>query len=402
MTLNLFVPSISSTHARLNPPLLCPSLSVWMTLERRWAWHSGTRLLLSSPRSASQAISSFYQVSHPANPLRPVVVVSPSYTRQVDEDLDPCSPYLHFQSLFHLLALSLSTFRDRLQGNTTPATRAQICYRLRPLEASEAVYCPDLRLDFDPTTRRVRELVRWARELFEYDDRRRSTWRSPLLALLLFLTVGWIRLWNRSHSISLGLLVILVAEQSHHTYRFRLGFLSFSWQNITSVSPVCWWLTDSLYLLDDVQKGTVCISVQSISPDEMLINRSRIECVKMSWWGGVSAKPLTGLTIQSIIERSTSSSDLMRRWPMMRYSTVDLGATGYRSYSISTGLCTLDIRIFKLTIFTLTSIGHQSLKSLAHSTWRWWSWGSERHQHTHTHTVPSMKQLSSSRELIGW
>ncbi|KAH9811823.1 hypothetical protein DFH28DRAFT_980661 [Melampsora americana] len=72
--------------------------------------------------------------------------------------------------LIFLSCISLSTFRDRLQGNSTDTTRAQICYRLKPIESLDFSFCYDLRLDFDPTTRRIDELVKWARDLFEYQE----------------------------------------------------------------------------------------------------------------------------------------------------------------------------------------------------------------------------------------
>ncbi|KAG0143415.1 hypothetical protein CROQUDRAFT_66178 [Cronartium quercuum f. sp. fusiforme G11] len=71
--------------------------------------------------------------------------------------------------IIFLSSISLSTFRDHLQGSTTNTTRAQICFRLRPFDLTDDTYRSDLRLDFDLTTRRVRELVNWAKKLFEYD-----------------------------------------------------------------------------------------------------------------------------------------------------------------------------------------------------------------------------------------
>ncbi|EGG07715.1 uncharacterized protein MELLADRAFT_105716 [Melampsora larici-populina 98AG31] len=55
-----------------------------------------------------------------------------------------------------------------LSWNTTDSTIEQICYRLKPIEPTDLSFCYDLRLDFDPTTRCVDELVKWARNLFEY------------------------------------------------------------------------------------------------------------------------------------------------------------------------------------------------------------------------------------------
>ncbi|EGG05623.1 uncharacterized protein MELLADRAFT_107476 [Melampsora larici-populina 98AG31] len=69
-----------------------------------------------------------------------------------------------------LSRISLSTFRDLLQGITTDSTRAQICYRLEPIEPTDLSFCYDLRLDFNPTTCRVDELAKWARNLFEYHE----------------------------------------------------------------------------------------------------------------------------------------------------------------------------------------------------------------------------------------
>ncbi|EGG12569.1 uncharacterized protein MELLADRAFT_100964 [Melampsora larici-populina 98AG31] len=85
-----------------------------------------------------------------------------------DEAATELSTVCKTGDIIFLSCISLSTFRDQLQGNTTDTTRAQICYRLKPIGPTDLSFCYDLRLDFDPTTRRIDELVKWARNLFEY------------------------------------------------------------------------------------------------------------------------------------------------------------------------------------------------------------------------------------------
>lgn len=85
-----------------------------------------------------------------------------------DEAATELSSVCKTGDIIFLSCISLSTFRDQLQGNTTDNTRAQICFRLKPIETIDLSFCYDLRLDFDHTTRRVDELVKWARDLFEY------------------------------------------------------------------------------------------------------------------------------------------------------------------------------------------------------------------------------------------
>lgn len=66
--------------------------------------------------------------------------------------------------IIYLSGIAISSYQDHFEGGSTPGTRAQICYRLRPTHSSHLhMFCPDMRLGYDPTTQRVKELVDWAR-----------------------------------------------------------------------------------------------------------------------------------------------------------------------------------------------------------------------------------------------
>lgn len=66
-----------------------------------------------------------------------------------------------------LSGIAISTYQGKPQASSTFGTRAQICYRLRPTHTSHLqMYCPDMRLAYDPTTRRVGQLVEWAKSAF--------------------------------------------------------------------------------------------------------------------------------------------------------------------------------------------------------------------------------------------
>ncbi|KAI9615136.1 hypothetical protein H4Q26_011676 [Puccinia striiformis f. sp. tritici PST-130] len=70
----------------------------------------------------------------------------------------------------HLLdstGIAVSSYQGKPQASSTSGTRAQICFRLHPTHPTHLqLYCPDLRLAYDPTTRRVSQLVNWAKNVF--------------------------------------------------------------------------------------------------------------------------------------------------------------------------------------------------------------------------------------------
>ncbi|MBW0505332.1 hypothetical protein O181_045047 [Austropuccinia psidii MF-1] len=69
--------------------------------------------------------------------------------------------------VIYLSAIAISFYQDNLQASTTKGTRAQICYRTRPTHHSDLkLFCPDLRLDYDPTTQRIKQLLEWVERAF--------------------------------------------------------------------------------------------------------------------------------------------------------------------------------------------------------------------------------------------
>jgi len=69
--------------------------------------------------------------------------------------------------IIYLSGIAVSNYQGKQQASSTAGTRAQICYRLRPTHRAHLdAFCPDLRLAYDPTTRRVSQLVHWAKAVF--------------------------------------------------------------------------------------------------------------------------------------------------------------------------------------------------------------------------------------------
>ncbi|KNZ51481.1 hypothetical protein VP01_3935g1 [Puccinia sorghi] len=68
---------------------------------------------------------------------------------------------------FFFIEIAVTNYQGKQQASSTGGTRAQICYRLRPTHRAHLdAFCPDLRLAYDDTTRRVSQLVLWAKALF--------------------------------------------------------------------------------------------------------------------------------------------------------------------------------------------------------------------------------------------
>ncbi|KNF03608.1 hypothetical protein PSTG_03131 [Puccinia striiformis f. sp. tritici PST-78] len=69
--------------------------------------------------------------------------------------------------IIYLSGIAVSSYQGKPQASSTSGTRAQICFRLHPTHPTHLqLYCPDLRLAYDPTTRRVSQLVNWAKNVF--------------------------------------------------------------------------------------------------------------------------------------------------------------------------------------------------------------------------------------------
>lgn len=69
--------------------------------------------------------------------------------------------------IIYLSEIAVTNYQGKQQASSTGGTRAQICYRLRPTHRAHLdAFCPDLRLAYDDTTRRVSQLVLWAKALF--------------------------------------------------------------------------------------------------------------------------------------------------------------------------------------------------------------------------------------------